>query len=165
MVVNTRKKHTKKKGNMIMKAMKACAGIVLLLVIGAASMFAQDLSPALKNAVGKWQCIQNGGKVGGAVETWIHEGKLYGKMIKSRDGGLVNCDGCSGDQKGKPIVGLVVISALSPDGDIWEGGTITDPESGKVYKAKVRANGDDLLVRGFIGFSMIGRTETWKRIK
>ena len=148
-----------------MKVMKACAGIVLLMVMCAASGFAQDLSPALKNAVGKWQCVQNSGKVGGAVETWIQEGKLYGKMIKSRDGGPVNCDGCGGAQKGKPIVGLVVINALSANGDTWEGGTITDPESGKVYKAKVKASGDDLLVRGFIGFSMIGRTETWKRIK
>lgn len=86
-------------------------------------------------------------------------------MIKSRDGGPVNCDSCSGGQKGKPIIGFVVINALSPDGDIWEGGTITDPESNKVYKAKAKVNGDDLLVRGFIGFSMIGRTETGKRIK
>jgi uncharacterized protein (DUF2147 family) len=148
-----------------MKAMKSCASIAILLMICTASTFAQDLSPALQNAVGKWQCIQNGGKVGGAVETWIHEGKLYGKMIKGRDGGPVNCAGCGGDQKGKPIVGLIVINALSPNGDTWESGTITDPETGKVYKSKIKANGDDLLVRGFIGFSMIGRTETWKRIK
>lgn len=142
------------------------AGIVsVFLVLISVAGQSQDLSSALRNSVGKWQCIQNDGKVGGAVETWIQDGKLYGKMIKARDGGSPNCDRCGGDQKGKPIVGLIVINALSPNGDTWEGGTITDPESGKVYKSKIKADGDNLLVRGFIGFSMIGRTETWKRIK
>jgi uncharacterized protein (DUF2147 family) len=48
---------------------------------------------------------------------------------------------------------------------LWHKGRIYDPDNGKTYKAKMRLAEDDVLkVRGFIGFSMIGRTEEWTRV-
>jgi uncharacterized protein (DUF2147 family) len=42
---------------------------------------------------------------------------------------------------------------------------VVDPENGKVYKGKVWAVGQDKLnMRGFIGFSLLGRTESWTRL-
>jgi uncharacterized protein (DUF2147 family) len=51
------------------------------------------------------------------------------------------------------------------DGDEWTGGEILDPENGKTYKAtlKLADNGQKLLVRGYIGLPIFGRSQTWVR--
>jgi len=56
---------------------------------------------------------------------------------------------------------------LTKQGDEYQGGEILDPENGKVYRAKMKLDsaGEKLGVRGFIGFSLFGRTQTWVREK
>lgn len=64
----------------------------------------------------------------------------------------------------RPLLGLQILQDFTFNGDTWEGGTIYDPENGKTYKCKMKIDGANKLdVRGFIGISMIGRTETWSR--
>ena len=60
---------------------------------------------------------------------------------------------------------MVFLWGLSRQGEEYRGGFILDPDNGKVYKAKLRleVGGRKLLVRGFIGFSLLGRTQTWIR--
>jgi uncharacterized protein (DUF2147 family) len=61
---------------------------------------------------------------------------------------------------------LVIIKGLQKDDDEYNGGKITDPESGKIYKSYIRLSSKDKLeVRGYIGFSLIGRSQTWIRVK
>ena len=62
-------------------------------------------------------------------------------------------------------VDLLVVREL--DGDAYTGGKITDPKSGKVYSAKatVANGGKSLQVRGFMGISALGRTQTWQRVQ
>jgi uncharacterized protein (DUF2147 family) len=75
------------------------------------------------------------------------------------------CDKCEGAKKGQPIVGLVFLEGLKKNGDEYEGGQILDPETGTVYssKAKLIEGGKKLEVRGFVGVSLIGRSQTWVR--
>ncbi|MFZ5907440.1 MAG: DUF2147 domain-containing protein [Nitrospirota bacterium] len=47
--------------------------------------------------------------------------------------------------------------------DQWEGGKIYDPQNGKTYSCKIKLEGQKLRVRGFIGFSLLGRTAVWTR--
>jgi uncharacterized protein (DUF2147 family) len=63
--------------------------------------------------------------------------------------------------------GLLVISGVHRDGDVWDGGEILDPDIGKVYRVKLKLadGGKKLLVRGYIGFSLFGRTQTWIRME
>ena len=69
----------------------------------------------------------------------------------------------------QPIVGLEIIrDAKKADGkDVWEGGHIVDPDNGKIYKLKMTPieGGKKLEVRGFIGFALLGRTQTWVRVQ
>jgi uncharacterized protein (DUF2147 family) len=62
-------------------------------------------------------------------------------------------------------MGLDILTGLRADGDEWTGGEILDPDTGKVYKAKIKLTdgGKKLVLRGFIGFSLIGRSQTWVR--
>ncbi|MGL6030500.1 MAG: DUF2147 domain-containing protein, partial [Legionella sp.] len=66
--------------------------------------------------------------------------------------------------KGKKIQGLGFLWGLKDQGNgVWDGGSILDPKTGKIYKAKATLQGNKLLVRGYIGVSALGRTQTWVR--
>ncbi len=66
--------------------------------------------------------------------------------------------------RSRKLVGLEILTGLKYKGDgKWEGGKIYDPESGKTYKCKAWMEGENLKFRGFIGFSLLGRTTTWTR--
>lgn len=68
----------------------------------------------------------------------------------------------------RPVEGLEILSGFTWDaeGREWTGGTIYDPENGKTYKAKMWITEDgDLALRGYVGFSFIGRTEIWSRVR
>lgn len=122
-----------------------------------------------QTVVGKWKTIDDEtGKQKSVVEIYENNGKIYGKVVeifdKSKEGKL--CDECEGAKKGKPIKGLVILEGLSKKGSSWEGGTILDPTSGKVYKCTVSLeNKDKLKVRGYVGISLLGRTQNWERLK
>jgi uncharacterized protein (DUF2147 family) len=55
---------------------------------------------------------------------------------------------------------------MRQQGDEWSGGEILDPENGKTYRARMRLedSGRKLIVRGYIGFSVFGRSQTWLRV-
>lgn len=100
------------------------------------------------------------------VRLYQEGGKLYGKIEKlllPEDQGKL-CTACSGKEKGKPIEGMLILKGLSPEGSTWEDGTILDPKSGKVYDCYVELVDENTLkVRGYLGFSLLGRTQIWKR--
>ena len=127
-------------------------------------------SPARNSPVGLWKTVDDvTGKVKSIVTIWEESGKLYGRVQK-----LVNpdpqdtnprCNDCTGDQKGKPVIGLRILWDLQRDGDGWSGGTILDPANGKTYRCRLalEEGGTKLKVRGFIGISLLGRTQHWLR--
>jgi uncharacterized protein (DUF2147 family) len=58
-----------------------------------------------------------------------------------------------------------MLKNFSFDENEWNGGTIYDPENGKTYNCKIAIrDGNKLDVRGYIGISLLGRTETWFRV-
>ncbi|MCU7373774.1 DUF2147 domain-containing protein [Paucibacter sp. O1-1] len=75
------------------------------------------------------------------------------------------CDKCEGALKNTPVVGLVILSGLTREGDDYVGGQILDTDKGKVYRSKLRLmqNGQQLSVRGYIGVPILGRSQTWLR--
>lgn len=115
---------------------------------------------------GKWKTIDDETKQAKSiVEIYKKsDGKYYGKvtqlLIKPAD---PNCTLCKDDRKGKPILGLEIIRGLKKDDDEFTGGTITDPKTGKTYKCTITRNGDKLNVRGYIGLSLLGRTQVWEK--
>lgn len=67
----------------------------------------------------------------------------------------------------RPLLGLKILRDFKATGtNKWTGGSIYDPNNGKTYKCRLELNDDGTLsVRGFIGISLFGRTEIWKRKK
>ena len=139
--------------------------IALLLFASPLAAFAQANSP-----VGHWRTIDDKtGKVKSVVEIYeTSNGTLAGKVLQvlhSDKGPHPLCDACKGENHNKPIEGMVITWGLKQDGETWEGGKILDPNNGKVYSAKMTPieGGKKLQVRGYLGFSMIGRNQIWLR--
>lgn len=140
---------------------KLIAALLLLLPLAA---FAQN------TPVGKWRTIDDKtGKVKSIVEVYdAGNGTIDGKVIElinSDKGPNAVCDACKGANHNKPITGMVIAWGLKQDGRTWDGGKILDPKTGKVYSARMTPidSGKKLEVRGYMGFSLLGRTQTWIR--
>lgn len=69
--------------------------------------------------------------------------------------------------RSRPILGMVFMKDFAYEGNNkWDDGTIYDPKSGKTYSCYMRVTDKDHMeVKGYIGISLIGRTQTWTRVK
>lgn len=127
------------------------------------------LSGTAQDVVGKWKTIDDDtGQAKSIVEIYKQDGKVFGKVVEILDPSKekATCLKCPDEDKGKPIKGLVILKNLKKDGDEYSGGTIMDPNNGKVYKSYIALDSPDILkVRGYIGFSLLGRTQYWHRVK
>lgn len=115
-----------------------------------------------QNILGKWKSIDDEtGNAKSIVNIYEEDGKVYGQIIEIFNGGPDKiCDDCTGDKAGQKIVGMLIINALEKDGKYWKGDDgIFDPEKDTYYDVKIWREGDELKVRGYIGF--LFRTQTW----
>jgi uncharacterized protein (DUF2147 family) len=133
---------------------------------------AAALAHAQSTPVGLWKTIDDetkteksyvritdaGGVLGGKVEKIIDPTKQDDK-----------CDKCTDDRKDKPKLGMTIVEGVKKHADeaYWDGGTILDPNNGKVYKVRMtpKDGGKSLDVRGYIGMPLLGRTQTWIRVE
>ena len=122
-------------------------------------------SDTLGVVTGTWSTLdEKSGKVVSEVQLYQQGMRLFGRITAlteptDRQGRPKICTKCPGLDKDKPIVGLVIIRDLSLDGTRYKGGTIMDPQDGKVYKAEIWPQNGKLKVRG--SFGMFSRTQTW----
>lgn len=139
--------------------------VAAAFMLSASSLFAAENSP-----IGRWRTISDKtGKQTGVIEITESNGVLFGRIIKMNlqpgdppDPVCKKCDGLEHDQR---IMGMTILKGFKRDGDEWDGGTLLDPRSGSVYSGELRMgeDGKTLLVRGYIGISLLGRTQTWQR--
>ena len=120
------------------------------------------------NYEGNWVTIDDEtGVEKSIIKLYILNDMLYGRiktLLLEKDQGQL-CTNCSGSELNQPIEGLIILKGLTRDGDQWTGGTILDPANGKEYQCTITLDGTSKLnVRGFIGFSFIGRTQRWMRL-
>lgn len=135
--------------------------LLILLTVG--------INLQAQSVIGKWNTInEDTGKPNSLIEIYEEDGEVKGKVIKilkeeNRD---QLCNNCSGNLKNQPIEGLELMTGFERKGSEYSGGVITDPKSGKQYKAKLwvdEDNPDRLKVRGYIAFFY--KTQTWHRAK
>ena len=139
--------------------------LLIALMLVSSSAFAQNA------IVGRWKTIDDEtGKPKSIVEIFEKDGIVYGKIERlfrtPEEDQNPKCDKCSGDKKDQLVIGMQIMEGLKKDSDVkWSGGKILDPNNGKTYscKAEVIENGQKLKLRGFIGVSLLGRTQTWIR--
>jgi uncharacterized protein (DUF2147 family) len=145
----------------------ACAALLAALSGAAPFAAAADDTPA-----GLWKTIDDKtGKPKSVVRIAEVNGSYVGTVEKlfrepSEEQNPV-CDQCSGDRKGKPIIGMQIMAGLKKEAEAnrYSGGEILDPNNGKTYRCKLELvdGGKKLDVRGYIGVPALGRTQTWVR--
>lgn len=135
------------------------------LMISAGVSVANDLA----TPVGIWQSIdENTHKPTAIIEvSRTTDGVLSGKAVKGLLPGDTGrrCTACKDERKDQLIQGMTLIKDMIQNGEGWDGGKILDPNNGTEYKCKMHLidGGKKLVVRGYIGFSLLGRSQTWVR--
>lgn len=131
-------------------------------------MLLMTASPVLANSSaiqGTWLSGDGDGLIGIKVTDTLLRGVILGS--RADDPGRPQTDVKNPDPelRDRPLIGLDLFSGFTYDGDgAWSGGSIYDPNSGKTYRCKLQlVDNNTLKVRGFIGISLLGRTEIWKR--
>jgi uncharacterized protein (DUF2147 family) len=135
--------------------------VLMLMTISSIAQKRDDI-------IGKW--ISASGE--GQIEIYSRSGKYFGKLawIKepNDEKGKPKTDikNPHANLRSKPLLGLEILKDFVFDDDKWADGTIYDPKTGKTYSCNltIKENGQ-LNIRGYIGISLIGRSETWKRVK
>jgi uncharacterized protein (DUF2147 family) len=143
--------------------------IARLAIFAAAVLVTPAALWSQASPVGTWHTVSDvDGKPRGIIEIKEVDGKLVGTitgtLVQGEKPGKT-CEKCTDDRKGQPLIGMEILRGLKQDGDEWKGGEILDPDNGKTYKAKLKLEdgGKKLVVRGYIGFSLLGRSQTWIR--
>ena len=117
--------------------------------------------------IGTWL---TGGKEPAKIQVYKSVNKYYGKIVWLKypeENGLPRIDANNPDKskRSQHILGLVILQDFRFDDEKWEGGKIYDPESGKTYSCIISLKDmSTLKVRGYVGISLLGRTEIWTRI-
>lgn len=131
--------------------------LVVTVLVFAFSAFAQSSDPI----IGKWENSSKEGR----VEIYKRGDKYFGKLYWIKDSSKKDIKNPDKNLKDRKIEGLEILTNFTKKSSVYEGGEIYDPKSGKTYSAKMTPKGDKLEVRGFVGVSLLGRTEVFTRIK
>jgi len=150
---------------MTRSVIRAALALTAVLSVG---MAAAQMTP-----VGSWHSFDDKtGELKSLIQISESSGVLSGridKLLRKEVDQKAVCDKCTDDRKDKPMLGLEIIrGAKKAEGkEVWEGGNIVDPDNGTVYKLRLTPieDGKKLEVRGFIGFALLGRTQTWVRVQ
>jgi uncharacterized protein (DUF2147 family) len=97
----------------------------------------------------------------------VYEGQIVTIFPKpGEDPSQWRCTKCEGEQKNVPVVGITFIKNMRRNGLVYENGTILDPRDGSVYSARMELSpdGNQLTVRGYLGISLFGKSEVWRRL-
>lgn len=138
-----------------------------ILILAVAMGAARGSLPA-PGVAGLWSTIDDKThEPRGVVRIYEDHGEYFGRIVSSFDPREAHetCTACPGAMRNKPVIGLVILRDMKENGKDYSGGTIVDPDTGETYKCKMTLedNGRKLLVRGYIGFALFGRSQVWTR--
>lgn len=143
-----------------MKQLLTLLGILFCTSLLAATSSADDI-------IGIWLSSNGQGKIQIYKEGDHYFGKLYWMKEPNGPKGNPKLDVNNPDPalRNKPLLGAVILRNFKHDDGEWNGGRIYDPQNGKEYKSFIKLKDPQTLsLRGYIGISLLGRTEVWKRV-
>lgn len=149
----------------LIRRLSVCCAFFVLLV-------SSELASALESdrLVGLWLVKDRAGEPRALLRIAKHDDEYHGVIEKGlRRAGRESpyCTKCPGNLRGRPLVGMTILSGMKKDGDAYTGGTILDPDSGKIYNCRVTLldEGRRLKLRGYVGNPMFGRSRILERVE
>ncbi|MFO8130072.1 MAG: DUF2147 domain-containing protein [Bacteroidales bacterium] len=143
--------------------------IFTVFLLMAAGVAAQEFTSS--DILGKWENEEKDAH----VKIYKEDGKFFGRIVWLKEPmepetGKPKLDDENPDEalQSRPIEGLLILKDFIWDADDveWDDGTIYDPKNGKTYDCYMRLDSKEALrIRGYIGFSLLGRTTYWTRVE
>ena len=147
--------------------------IIRTLLVSSSLLLSSLAYANTPDITGLWRSVDD--KTGfsrGIIEIKKENGLYSGKIVQvlPRPGYTAKetCEKCPEPYKNQPMLGLQILKNVKPHATLaneYDGGTILDPLSGKIYKSRIKINekGNRLTMRGFIGVEVLGRSQHWIR--
>lgn len=136
-----------------------CRSIILCSIIIGTCALADE-----RDIEGRWL---SGDKTG-----WIDIRLVNGKPVGTASGSTNPEEGPRIDEhnpdpalRSRSLLGIIILHGFEyAETHVWKGGTIYDPNSGNTYKSTMTLlDRNTLKVRGYLGISVFGRSDTWTR--
>ena len=144
-------------------SMRCAVAMVLgMCLISVAPVLAGGSLPDADRLVGVWLTESKD-----QVKVYKEAGKYFGKGVETpANKGRLDDKNPDERLRSRRLADVVILKNFEYlGGNRWGRGTIYDPNNGKTYKCTITMKSEDTIkVRGFIGISLLGRTETWPRI-
>jgi len=122
---------------------------------------APTAAPAPEAILGRWLTADKAG----IVEITVSGGTFSGKLTGPATTGRVDAKNADAALRKRPLLGLPLLQGFRFEDGAWEDGTVYDPNNGKTYSCILRLKSANVLeVRGYVGISLLGRTDTWTRV-
>lgn len=143
----------------------------LFLALAVALSGAARAQGSASSPVGEWRTFgDTGANPRGVVRITEKDGVLTGVITRSLVPGEDPnklCTRCTDERKDKLLRGMAILTGMKPFDDGYGGGEILDPDTGAIYRCnmKLADSGRRLVLRGYIGFTLFGRTQEWVRIE
>lgn len=139
--------------------------IIFFLLILSLPGFAQDKD----GLVGKWLNASGEGQIMIYKKGDRYAGRLFWmkEPLDEKNKPKRDSKNPNPAQKNRPLLGIEILNNFVYAGNgIWEEGSIYDPKTGKTYSCKITmVNNNKLNIRGYVGISLLGRTEIWQRVQ
>lgn len=149
--------------------MRLLTTLVVLLLMLSASPLPAAADARLTSPAGLWEPLDSAGRPLGLIRIFELDGLYYGRIEPSSpsDDRNARCTLCTGERHNQPIIGLVLMRHLRPESGEYVGGDILDPDTGHIWGCSLRLTdgGRQLIMRGFLGISILGRSQTWQRVE
>lgn len=139
---------------------------MLVTVLLFASLVAEAAGPVQRDTLlGRYWFPERDGQ----FEVYKKAGRYFGRVISFDEAGQLDENNTDPELRSRPFVGIDMLAGFEFDASEsrWTDGTIYDPKSGKTYDCNLWFDVDEpqvLQARGYIGFSFLGRTETFDRV-
>ena len=103
----------------------------------------------------------------GEINIFRDSDRYFGKIVAGTSDQKTDIHNPDKKRRNDPLIGLLILRDLEFDGaEVWEGGSVYDPKNGKRYSCSIKMVGRNTLkITGYIGFSWIGRSEQWTKIR
>jgi hypothetical protein len=148
--------------------LKAALSVLVLLAFCWVPVTGHAAGPT---AAGLWEKRDDAGQPQGWFRIAERNGAYEGQIVRmfpkpGQNPASWRCTKCEGEQKDAPVLGLTFIKGMKRQGLAYEDGKILDPRDGSVYSARMELSPDgrQLSVRGYLGISLLGKTEVWTRL-
>jgi uncharacterized protein (DUF2147 family) len=141
--------------------------LILIFQFVLALLFSYSVDAQVSAILGEWKTVDDkSGEIRSLVRIYRDStnGLYYGRIEKMYKYADAVCDKCEGENKDKPVLGLVIISEMKAEGKLLKGGTVLDPENGKKYYVtlSIDEKSGKLILRGSLDKrGLFGRNQYW----